>query len=129
MDKQTAIDDAWLNIDIDEKSLFNPLSILSSEDPDDFETRLAWIMSNPEYFPFIAKEIFNIDLLPVQALMLKEMWIRKFPMLIASRGFGKSFILSLYAMMRAVLLPPRKIVVVGAAFRQSKILFEYMETI
>ena len=50
-------------------------------------------------------------------------------MLIASRGFGKSFMLSLYAMMRALLLPPRKIVVVGAAFRQSKVLFEYMETI
>ena len=97
MDKQAAIDDAWLNIEVDERDLFNPMSFFSSGDPDDFETRLAWIMSNPEYFPFIVKEIFNIDLLPVQALMLKEMWIRKFPMLIASRGFGKSFILSLYA--------------------------------
>ena len=50
-------------------------------------------------------------------------------MLIASRGFGKSFILSLYAMIRSLILPGRKIVVVGAAFRQSKVLFEYMETI
>jgi len=50
-------------------------------------------------------------------------------MLIASRGFGKSFILSLYAMIRALLLPERKVVIVGAAFRQSKVLFEYMETI
>ena len=124
-----AIKDAWLNIDVDEKSLFNPLSILSSEDPDEFQMRLAWFMSNPEYFSFMVKNVFNIDLLPVQALMLKELWHRKFPMLIASRGFGKSFILSLYAMMRAVLLPPRKIVIVGAAFRQSKVLFEYMETI
>jgi len=50
-------------------------------------------------------------------------------MLIASRGFGKSFILSLYSMIRALILPERKVVVVGAAFRQSKVLFEYMETI
>jgi hypothetical protein len=50
-------------------------------------------------------------------------------MLIASRGFGKSFTLSLYAVLRALILPRRKIVVVGAAFRQSKIIFEYMETI
>ena len=50
-------------------------------------------------------------------------------MLIASRDFGKSFILSLYAMIRALLLPERKVVIVGAAFRQSKVLFEYMETI
>jgi hypothetical protein len=32
-------------------------------------------------------------------------------------------------MLRALLLPNRKVVVVGAAFRQSKVLFEYMETI
>ena len=37
--------------------------------------------------------------------------------------------LSLYALLRALLLPKRKVVVVGAAFRQSKVLFEYMETI
>lgn len=129
MSDSTALQDAWLDIDVDEDTLFNPLSVLSSEDIDDFQLRLAWFMSNPEYFSFIVKNVFNIDLLPVQALMLKELWTRKFPMLIASRGFGKSFILSLYAMMRAVLLPPRKIVIVGAAFRQSKVLFEYMETI
>ena len=50
-------------------------------------------------------------------------------MLIASRGFGKSFMLSLYAVLRALILPRRKVVIVGAAFRQSKVLFEYMETI
>jgi hypothetical protein len=32
-------------------------------------------------------------------------------------------------MLRALILPGRKVVVVGAAFRQSKVLFEYMETI
>jgi len=32
-------------------------------------------------------------------------------------------------MMRALIMPERKVVVVGAAFRQSKVLFEYMETI
>ena len=49
-------------------------------------------------------------------------------MLIASRGFGK-LSLSLYSLLRALLLPKRKVVVVGAAFRQYKVLFEYMETI
>ena len=123
------IKDAWLDIDVDEQSLFKPMDILSTDDDDDFYLRLAWLLTNPEYFSFLCKQIFNIDLLPSQALMLKEMWSRKFPMLIASRGFGKSFILSLYAMMRALVLPRRKIVIVGAAFRQSKVLFEYMETI
>ena len=86
-------------------------------------------MSQPEYFSFVCKQVFNIDILPMQSLILHELWNRKFPMLIGSRGLGKSFILSLYSMLRAFFMPGRKIVIVGAAFRQSKVLFEYMDTI
>jgi hypothetical protein len=50
-------------------------------------------------------------------------------MLCGSRGLGKTFILSLYSMVRAFLMPGRKIVIVGAAFRQSKFLFDYMKGI
>ena len=120
------IKDAWLNIDVDESNLINPFSLQTEHD---FPVKLTWILSNPEYFSFICKHILNVEILPTQALMLKEMWGRKFPMLIASRGFGKSFMLSLYAMLRALLMPGRKIVVVGAAFRQSKVLFAYMSGI
>jgi|TARA_B100000073_G_scaffold212679_2_gene176832 hypothetical protein len=49
-------------------------------------------------------------------------------MYIASRGWGKSFLLALYAVLRCTFYPGTKIVIVGAAFRQSKIIFEYMET-
>ena len=126
---KSILDDAWLNIDVNEKDLFNPVHFISEDDPEEFHIRLAWLMMEPEYFSFVCKQIFNIDLLPVQALILKEMWYRKFPMLIGSRGLGKSFILSLYAMLRAFFLPRRKIIIVGAAFRQSKVLFEYMNTI
>jgi len=126
--KLKQIDEAWLKIDVDEKSLFDPTSFLNSSD-DDFHLKLTWLMTRPEYFSFLVKQVFNIQLLPSQALILYELWNRKFPMLIASRGFGKSFMLSLYCMLRALLLPGRKVVVVGAAFRQSKVLFEYMETI
>ena len=122
------INEAWLNIDVDEDEIFNPMSLISFNE-DDFHLKLSWLMTKPEYFSFLCKQIFNITILPTQALILHEMWNRKFPMLIASRGFGKSFTLSLYSMMRALLLPKRKVVIVGAAFRQSKVLFEYMETI
>lgn len=122
------IDEAWLGLDISEEDLFNPMDMLNPTE-DDYHLKLSWLMVRPEYFSFLCKQIFNIQILPSQALMLQEMWNRRFPMLIASRGFGKSFMLSLYAMMRALLLPNRKVVVVGAAFRQSKVLFEYMETI
>ena len=122
------INEAWLNLDVQESELFNPFDIVNFNE-DDYHLKTLWLMSRPEYFSFLCKHIFNINILPSQALFLCEMWNRKFPMLIASRGFGKSFILSLYAMIRALLLPERKVVVVGAAFRESKGLFEYMETI
>ena len=61
--------------------------------------------------------------------MLREMWQRRFPMLIASRGFGKSFMLAVYALLRILLLPRRRVVICGAAFRQSKVIFDYMDAI
>lgn len=122
------IKEAWLNLDIKDDQLFNPFDLVDLN-KDDFHYRIIWLMTRPEYFSFLCKHIFNINILPSQALFLCEMWNRRFPMLIASRGFGKSFMLSLYSMIRALLLPDRKVVVVGAAFRQSKVLFEYMETI
>ena len=126
--KLKKIDEAWLGLDSVESDLFNPMSVLNIQS-DDFNMHLAWLMTKPEYLSFFCHHILNIQLLPSQSLVLKEVWERKFPMLIASRGFGKSFMLSLYAILRALILPQRKIVIVGAAFRQSKVLFEYMETI
>jgi len=123
------LDEAWLNLEgLDESTIVNPFDIVKFSG-DDAHYKMLWLMTRPEYFSFLCKYIFNINILPSQALFLCEMWNRKFPMLIASRGFGKSFILSLYSMIRALILPERKVVVVGAAFRQSKVLFEYMETI
>jgi hypothetical protein len=123
------IDDAWLNIDVDESKIFNPLTHTYANSEEEFHIHLTWLMSQPQYFSFVCKQVFNIDILPMQSLILHEIWNRKFPMLIGSRGLGKSFLLSLYSMLRAFFMPGRKIVIVGAAFRQSKVLFEYMDTI
>lgn len=95
-----------------------------------FETphhEFAYFMSKPENFWFTCKWLFNIDLHPFQVVILQELWKRKFPMLIGCRGMGKTFILALYAFLRAVFTPNSKIVVVGAAFRQSRLIFEYIE--
>ena len=93
------------------------------------ELAVLKIMKNPDYLYFTTKHLLNIELLPSQCVILKELWTRTFPMLIASRGLGKSFLLSVYALLRCLLEPGCKFVLVGAAFRQSKILFDYIETI
>lgn len=85
-------------------------------------------MRQPENFAFTCKWLFDIHLLPFQVAILCELWKRKYPMLIGSRGFGKSWILSLYSVLRLLFCPGSKIIFVGAGFRQSKILFEYVES-
>jgi len=130
IDDANKIEDAWLGIEVDESKLFNPMDfVVDGVDKDQLLERIAWLMMRPEYFSFACKYILNVELSPFQSLLLYEMWNRKFPMLIGSRGMGKSFMLSVYPLLRALFMPRRKIIVVGAAFRQSKVLFEYMDTI
>lgn len=124
------LEDAWLGIDVDESTIFNPMTFISEcNDREELLERVAWLMMQPQYFSFACKYILNIEISPFQALTLEELWNRKFPLLIGTRGMGKSFLLSVYPLLRALFMPRRKIIIVGAAFRQSKVLFEYMDTI
>ena len=121
--------DAWLNIRVDDNEIWNPLNEIPSECADHPELWFTYLMSCPEYFSFLCSQILNIELYPTQGLVLKELWAKKFPMLICSRGFSKTFLLAVYSLLRMLLLPGRKIIIGGAVFRQSKLVFEYMETI
>lgn len=121
--------DAWLDLKVDEEKLFNPLKSIPAELEDDPHLYIMWLFSRPEYFSFFCKEILGIQLLPIQALIIREMWNRKFPMLVGARGLGKSFLLGLYSLLRMIFIPGRKIVICGSAFRQSKIISNYMESI
>ena len=127
----TPYDDAWLGLG--DTSLIDSLqSALVDRSEYDIEypdRHLLRLLSNPLYFGTTCKLLFNIELHPMQVAILQEFWIRAFPMYIASRGFGKSFLMALYCILRCILKPGTKIVVVGAGFRQSKLVLEYMETI
>lgn len=128
---QKKLNDAWLNIDVDEDQIFNPMDFVFSGESDNEQVieKLSWLMSQPEYFAFTCKHILNIEIAPFQLVLLQEMWDKKFPMIIGSRGMSKSFTMAIYCILRCLLMPRRKVIVVGAAFRQSKVVFEYMETI
>ena len=126
-----SFDDAWLGLgDVNALNITQNIMIHRSEKDIEFpDLHLMRILKNPKYIGSMAKLLFNIELHPMQMAILQEFWIRPFPMYIASRGWGKSFLLALYCVIRCSFFPGTKIVVVGAAFRQSKIIFEYMETI
>lgn len=70
-----------------------------------------------------------LELAPFQSVILDVLWNKTFPILLASRGAGKTFMLAVYAVLRAMLTPGSKIVIVASSFRQSKLVFEYIEKI
>ena len=124
-------EDEWLGLgDLDKISIINnPMIRRNKEDIENPDRHLVKLLKEPEYFGATVKLLFDVELHPIQIAILQEFWLRPFPMFIASRGFGKSFLLALYAFLKCVFVPGTKIVIVGAAFRQSKVIFEYMETL
>jgi len=131
MSEKNSFDDAWLGLgDLSRLELsHNPMIGRKKYEIEHPDYHLLKIMRDPKYIGSTCKLLFGIELHPIQIAILQEFWIRPFPMFIASRGFGKSFIMALYCIIKCVFTPGTKIVVVGAAFRQSKVIFEYMETI
>ncbi len=123
-------EDAWLNLgDISQLVIpSNPMIHRLKRDIENPDLHLIRLLRNPKYLGTTCKILFNIELHPMQVAILQEFWNRPFPMYIASRGWGKSFLLALYSVLKCTFYPGTKIVIVGAAFRQSKIIFEYMET-
>jgi hypothetical protein len=124
-------DIAWLGLSLEDIKALGPGPLIDDiwGNNDSVPINFMSVLLDPNYFAFLIKNVFNIELLPMQHAMLIELWSRPFPMLIASRGYGKSFMLGLYALLRALLHDGCKIVIVGAGFRQAKVIYEYVETI
>ena len=131
MSISNSFDNAWLELgNIDSLPIEQNIMVhRSKEDIEHPDAHLMRIMRQTKYIGATCKLLFGIELHPIQMVILQEFWHRPFPMFIASRGFGKSFLMSLYCILKCAFVPGTKIVVVGAGFRQSKILFEYMENI
>lgn len=127
----SSYENAWLGLG-DLSTIDTTTNLMVNRSKNDIEypdKHLLKIMRQTDYLGATCKMLFNIELHPIQIAILQEFWHRPFPMFIASRGFGKSFLMSLYCILKCSFVPGTKIVVVGAGFRQSKILFEYMENI
>lgn len=118
----------WLNLgDTSRIAVTNPFDTRTQEDIDNPHIFLLNLMRQPENFGYTCKTLFDKTLAPFQIAILRELWVRPFPMLLASRGAGKSWIVAVYAMLRALFNQGSKIVIVGAAFRQAKVVFDYCQ--
>jgi hypothetical protein len=125
--EKAQIEDAWLNINIRDEYILNPAKDIPEAAIEEPYIFLTYLMSRPEYFAAFCKYVMNIDMLPFQAVIQSNLYKYKFPMLIASRGGSKSWSLGLYCLLRMIFIPNRKVIVCGAGFRQSKLIFEYMD--
>ena len=121
--------ESYLGILVDDDTIFNPLENLPSCAHDKFPEYIMWLMSQPDYFYFLMKYVLQIESFPMQCVIIKELFARRFPMLIASRGGGKSFALAVYLLIRMILTPDAKCIITSAGFRQAKVVFDYMEVI
>lgn len=70
-----------------------------------------------------------LRLLPFQSVMLHMMWHKKFPMVLACRGAGKTFMLAVFCLLKCLLVPGTKVVIVSGGFRQAKFTFQYIDTL
>lgn len=120
---------AHLNLDLDNLDwdrLHNPFLDYKSEEQ--YQIVLAAIRDVNNLY-FTCRNILNVDPVVFQLSCLEILFKYPFPMLIASRGLSKSWMVALFLMLKSLILQGHKSVIVGAAFRQSKVIFEYMESI
>lgn len=108
---------------------YNPLKNRLPIEIENPGLRELFLMYDPDYLYYTAKMLLNVELPPLQATTLREFWTHAFPMFIGSRGAGKTFIIAVYSLLRAILFPGTKIVITGAAFRQGKYVYDYIENI
>lgn len=84
-------------------------------------------LRDPNYIGYAAWVFLGITLIPYQQVILKNMWNHTFPMLIASRGGGKSFCIAVYSLLKCLLYNNHKVVITSGGFRQSKMVFTEIE--
>ncbi len=105
-------------------NIVNPLRRRESED-----VQLVRMLLDPNYCYFTCKYILGINLMPYQTFFLRQVYNHARPLVLASRGYSKSFSLGVYAMYKAFIKQGSKIVIVGSGFRQSKMVFEVCERV
>ncbi len=101
----------------------NPLETFKG---DTHAETLINVVSNEMYLGLAAKLFLNLDLFPFQLVVLNTLWTKRLPMFIAARGGGKSFMLAVFACLKAILNQGTKVIIVGPSFRQSKVVFNYI---
>jgi hypothetical protein len=116
----------WLELENLPSNVHNPfLYPVGASIPDPVDEFIN-LFTNADYLHAACYYILNVELLPYQMAILDTLWRRRMPMLIGTRGGAKSYILAVYILLRMILNPGCRVVIVGAGLRQSRQVFDYM---
>lgn len=74
-----------------------------------------------------AKDLLGLKLVWFQRICLKAMWFKIFIMLVLGRGIGKSWLLAVFAVLKAMLYPGTKIGIIAPVYRQALYVFDYID--
>lgn len=118
----------WMKNLPNKRTLINPLLDVREDEREKDELTEFYKLCNPFYSPaFGIKYLMGVKLFPFQMSMIITMLRHKLPLLLLTRGGGKTFILACYGLYHAIMFPYSRIILVSASFRQSRLIFQEME--
>jgi len=72
-------------------------------------------------------DLLGVDLAPIQRIVFRDMWFKNYVITVASRGYGKTFLLGVLAALSCLLYPGYRVGLIAPVFRQSKMIFSEIE--
>lgn len=84
-----------------------------------------YCLANPSFLVYL---LTQVELDPVQDLLLRSFFLKDYCLVVAGRGFSKSFVISLFCIIYAIAYPGVKIGIASGTFRQSKSIMQQIES-
>jgi intein/homing endonuclease len=86
---------------------------------------IKFYMENP---CIAAYDLLGVDLAPIQRVVFQDMWFKDYVIVVAGRGYGKSYLLGLLAALSSMLKPGYRTGLLSPSFRQCLVLSNDYDT-
>lgn len=114
--------------DIDPEEVLQSLSVSGNLERSEAS---AWFVKfladNPGFASSLLIGSKLATLHPIQDIILRSWFIRDYNLIVAGRGFSKSYMAAVFITLYALLYPGSNIIICAGAFRQSKGIFDTVE--
>lgn len=105
------------------------LKSLDGKELDDHIAKVSLARFLQSNIGFTFQLMTGIELLPVQELILKSLFLADNSLVVAGRGLGKSFLISTFCLLAPILYPNSKTCIISANFRSARRILEMAQKI